>query len=333
MLLLNSKTICEYIWIGGKGEIRSKTRVINDINKPVPEWNYDGSSTGQADSNANTEVILKPCAIFNNPLRKIDNYDSVLVLCDTYNTDGIPLPTNNRNTAVKLFNEKLDEEPWFGLEQEYFFDFFITNDDLSFTEGLHYCGSANNDAERTIVEEHLAACLDAGLTISGINSEVSDAQWEFQIGPCEGIMAGDHLYVARYLLERISEKYNASLNYHPKPLANINGSGCHVNFSTQSMRNPGGLDVIKSCMPKLERKHNEHIEVYGKDNVLRLTGKHETSSYTAFNYGVGTRNTSVRIPNQTVKDGCGYFEDRRPAANIDPYQATSIVFKTCCLDN
>ena len=106
MLLLNSKTICEYIWIGGKGEIRSKTRVINDINKPVPEWNYDGSSTGQADSNANTEVILKPCAIFNNPLRKIDNYDSVLVLCDTYNTDGIPLPTNNRNTAVKLCNEK-----------------------------------------------------------------------------------------------------------------------------------------------------------------------------------------------------------------------------------
>ena len=84
-------------------------------------------------------------------------------------------------------------------------------------------------------------------------------------------------------------------------------------------------------MDKLAANHKAHIEVYGADNHLRLTGKHETSSMDVFTYGKGTRNTSVRIPNQTVKDGCGYFEDRRPAANVELYQATSKIFETCCL--
>ena len=37
--------------------------------------------------------------------------------------------------------------------------------------------------------------------------------------------------------------------------------------------------------------------------------------------------------NATIKNGCGYFEDRRPAANIDPYLATAIIAKTCCTND
>jgi glutamine synthetase len=72
--------------------------------------------------------------------------------------------------------------------------------------------------------------------------------------------------------------------------------------------------------------------VYGSDNQKRLTGIHETAPYDIFSGGIGTRNTSVRIPTQTSKDMCGYFEDRRPASNMDPYLVTSSIYKTCCLD-
>ena len=86
-------------------------------------------------------------------------------------------------------------------------------------------------------------------------------------------------------------------------------------------------------MDKLEKKHEEHIMAYGDEtNRARLTGLHETSSYEKFSYGVGTRNTSVRIPTQCEKDRRGYFEDRRPPANMDPYKVTSMIYKTCCLD-
>jgi glutamine synthetase len=330
---ISSDVVCEYIWIGGNGELRSKTRVLHNIKHSIdsfPEWNFDGSSTEQAPSDGNTEVILRPCVAYKDLSRDVDKYRSLLVLCDTYNNDYFPLPTNHRNYAVNIFNKIGDGiDCWFGLEQEYFIRF----NNIPFSpenNGSHYCGFTNK-LEKAIVEEHLKSCLLIGLEISGINAEVATGQWEFQIGPSQGIEAADQLVIARYLLQRIAEKYNATIDYSPKLSESANGSGCHINFSTNTMREPDGIIEIMACMDKLERKHQKHISLYGKDNHLRLTGLHETSSMYKFTWGIGTRNTSVRIPNLTKKNGCGYFEDRRPAANIDPYLATSIIAETCCL--
>ena len=37
------------------------------------------------------------------------------------------------------------------------------------------------------------------------------AQWEFQVGPCEGIEMGDHLWLARFLLHRVAEEFGAKV--------------------------------------------------------------------------------------------------------------------------
>jgi glutamine synthetase len=327
MYKINTKSVCEYIWIGGRGEIRSKTKVIESMFKEFPEWNYDASSTGQADSHGNTEGILKPVAYYKNPLRKINKYNNYLVLCETYDINGKPFETNNRYEALKLFNCKPEEEPWYGLEQEYFIGMINTKNVFN-----HYCGRGSDKIEREIAEKHMELCLEAGLNISGINAEVATEQWEFQIGPCRGIEAADQLIVARYLLERVAEQCNVNICYVPKPSKTANGSGCHTNFSTKTMREENGIEEIYKAIEKLEKKHDEHIKVYGEENELRLTGEHETASYETFSWGKGTRNTSIRIPNHVVKDSHGYFEDRRPAANMDPYLVTSIIFKTCCLE-
>ena len=331
MYMSNSKSICEYIWIGGEGELRSKTRTIMQLNlNEIPEWNYDASSTGQSPSDGNTEGILKPIAYYKNPLRKIAEFNNLLVLCETYDVNGAPLETNHRHNAKKIFDLNLDEEPWFGLEQEYFINIIqrpVTIKNIFH----HYCGVVEDKVERQIVEKHLLVCLEAGLTISGINGEVAVKQWEFQVGPCEGINAADDLIVARYLLERVAEEFDATINFDPKPSIIANGSGCHTNFSTRAMREENGIKEIYKAIDKLDTNHDEHIKVYGKGNELRLTGLHETASYKEFSWGKGTRNTSVRVPNHVVKDGHGYFEDRRPAANMDPYLVTSMIFETCCL--
>ena len=339
----NMSTILEYVWIGGKGERRSKTRIINFLIRNVtdiPNWTSDGSSTGQADSNGNTEIILVPCKYFLNPLINNNNNnnnftcDNYIVLCETFDINMVALPSNYREKALRIFNKGLSEEPWFGIEQEYIM--CHTNqknkDKCLSSDSRHYCGTQLNSVERTIAEEHMSACLYAKIKYAGLNSEVTQSQWEYQIGPCEGIDAADHLTIANFLLERIAEKYNVHICYFPKLFFDKNGSGCHTNFSTYKTRSEGGIKEIRYFMEKLENNHEEHIEVYGENNDKRLTGLHETSSCTHFSYGVGTRNTSVRIPTLVEKDGCGYFEDRRPAANCDPYQVTAIIFKTCCLD-
>merc|ERR1712118_236630 len=84
---------------------------------------------------------------------------------------------------------------------------------------------------------------------------------------------------------------------------------------------------------KLKAKHDEHIKVYGEGNDRRLTGAHETAPITAFSYGVANRGASVRIPRDTEKDKCGYFEDRRPASNMDPYVVTAKIFETAVSDH
>jgi glutamine synthetase len=51
-----------------------------------------------------------------------------------------------------------------------------------------------------------------------------------------------------------------------------------------------------------------------------------------FSYGVGDRGASVRINSSVVKEGKGFFEDRRPASNMDPYIVTSAIADTVILD-
>lgn len=335
---MNEIIVCEYIWLDGRGGLRSKTRILTNGTSvknvgDLPVWNYDGSSTWQANSDGNTEVLLTPVFMCADPLRP--DINGLLVLCETSKeTKDEPLPTNYRNcwTTDLETSECMFHEPWFGIEQEYTI-FFTGKNQSQITNagGQHYCGTSIDIRERAIAEEHLLACLDAGLTVSGINAEVATRQWEFQIGPVCGVAAADQTYVARFLLERIAEKYDAWINYHPKLVPDANGQGCHINFSTKQMREAGGIDVIMASMEKLERRHTEHMSIYGADNHLRLTGQHETSRMDVFSCGKGTRNTSVRIPNQTVKDGRGYFEDRRPAANVELYGATWQIYETCCL--
>lgn len=343
-----------YVWLGGNNEFRYKTRTLflddtkNSKDRAVrcsedtedtedtedsrmitlddiPIWNYDGSSTGQASSDGDTEITLKPVFLSKD-----------VAICATYYSDGRPLPNNYYEYAQSIFSQKPEEEPWFGLEQEY----FIMNPNTKMPVGMadhltkqgqFYCGvGSQNSYGRPIAAQHYLLCLEHKLKISGMNQEVAVGQWEFQIGPAVGIEAAHHMMVARFLLESIAESYGTYISYEPKPFPNWNGSGCHLNFSTKNMRDPGGLEYILTAIQKLEATHAEHIASYG-DNKLRLTGHHETSSIDKFTWGVGTRNTSIRIGNATNTDGCGYFEDRRPAADIDPYLVTALMFKTTTL--
>jgi len=339
-----SKVQAEYIWIGGSGaDLRCKTKTIN---KPkvtslddLPVWNFDGSSTGQAPGK-DSEVYLNPVAMYPDPFRKGNN---ILVLCECVLPDGkmTPIPTNTRNNANKMFNKKPEEIPWFGIEQEYtlFEADMVTpygwpKNGYPRPQGPFYCSAGTENAYgRRIAEAHYKACLYSGLNISGVNAEVMPGQWEYQIGPCVGIESGDHMWMSRYLLQRVCEDFGVVVSLDPKPIpGDWNGAGCHTNYSTDAMRKAGGYDVIIKAVEKLGKKHQEHVSLYGAGNDRRLTGAHETAPIDKFSYGVAHRGASVRIPRQSKIDGYGYFEDRRPASNMDPYVVTGKIFQTTCLD-
>ena len=329
-----TKSKLEYIWLDGyqpTQSMRSKTRIEADFSgklEDCPMWSFDGSSTQQA-SGGDSDCQLKPVAIFNDPDRK----NAFLVMCEVLNADGTPHVSNGRASI-----EDDDNDFWFGFEQEYFLWDVETDKPLGFPQngypspqGPYYCSvGAKNAFGRQIVEEHLDLCIDAGINVEGINAEVAAGQWEFQTFAKGAKEAGDHTWVARYLLERTAEKYGVAINWHCKPvLGDWNGSGMHANFSNSTLRNAGSKAVYDQICQAFEPFVKEHIAVYGADNHLRLTGLHETQAIDEFSYGVSDRGASIRIPIATVTNGWkGWLEDRRPNSEADPYKVAARIIKT-----
>jgi glutamine synthetase len=325
----------EYVWLDGYKPVpnlRGKTQIKEFDNFPnleqLPLWGFDGSSTKQAPGGS-SDCVLKPVAIYPDSTR----LNGALVMCEVLNADGSPHESNARATILD------DEGTWFGFEQEYFF--YQNGRPLGFPEhgfpspqGPYYTGVGYKnvgDVARQIVEEHLDICLDAGINHEGINAEVAKGQWEFQVFGKGSKKAADEIWIARYILQRLGEKYGVDIEYHCKPLGDTdwNGSGMHANFSTTYLREKGGKEYFLALMDAFKKNVTEHISVYGPDNHLRLTGKHETAAIDSFSWGVADRGASIRVPHSFVNNGYrGYLEDRRPNSQGCPYQIASQILKT-----
>src|SRR5210317_54805 len=323
----------EYVWLDGfvpEPNLRGKTKIASEAPKTVedcPEWGFDGSSTQQAEG-SDSDCILKPVRLYPDAGRN----NAFIVLCEVYLPNGDPHPSNFRAKVLD------DPTTWIGLEQEYFM--MQEGRPLGFPEfgfpgpqGKYYTGVGYEnvgDIARQIADEHLELCLEAGINHEGINAEVAKGQWEFQVFAKGSKIASDDILVARYLLQRLTEKYGVYIEYHCKPLSgDWNGSGMHCNFSTKYMRETGGKDYFLALMDAFEKNRDEHIAAYGPDNHLRLTGLHETQSIDKFSWGVADRGASIRVPHSFVKDDYkGYLEDRRPNSQGDPYKIVGRILKT-----
>ena len=282
--------------------IRSKTRCLDGKKYTLdnlPDWNYDGSSTSQA-TTQKSEVILRPKALFKDPFYPLKlnkysrnnyeeydtnynnghtKYEFYMVLCDIYTLDEesreyIPHKDNTRHLASNIFtNDTVTNfEPWFGLEQEFFLINHNTNLPIGYfgegkttPQGQYYCSVGYGNAiYRSVVDDIFHKALFAGIKVSGINAEVAPGQWEIQVGPCVGLEAGDHLWMLRYIMMKVSENYSCYVSFHPKPLTegDWNGSGCHINYSTNKMRGENGLNEINRVIECFERPKVVELRKY-----------------------------------------------------------------------
>ena len=327
------KVKLEYVWLDGykpEPNLRSKVKIIEVNSKEdlenIPEWGFDGSSTKQAEGHF-SDCYLKPVRGYVKS--SISEYCTVYVLCEVLNSDGKPHETNDR---AKLGKD--DEGFWVGFEQEYFIRsghnkpiIGFNNGGIIDPQGTYYCGIGGQMVGRSLTEQHLDMCLEYGIGIEGTNAEVALGQWEYQVFAKGKLKAADDLWMSRYFLYKIAEKYGYQIELHPKPLitGDWNGSGLHTNFSNKRMRETGGEKYFKSIFASFESRMNEHIENYGSDNHLRLTGKHETQSIDKFSWGVSDRGASIRVPKVVGETWKGYLEDRRPASNANPYCILNVI--------
>ena len=338
----------EYIWLDGNSpsNIRSKVRyqkmnlsMIQDQNmmRIIPHTYFDGSSTNQTET-TNSDCILKPVKIVPNPFDAPANTGqtiSWIALCEVLDENNKPHSSNARRILQQsvIQTQETVKQMIVGFEQEYVMIDTKTQLPMGWSDyenstpppqGKYYCGvGADNIKGRKIADTHAMLCNTSGIGVVGTNAEVMLGQWEYQTTPKHILSAADEVIISRFILQRLAEDMNVSISYDPKPIeGDWNGSGGHINFSTDYMRRESDLPYLTLLCASMEKYHEESMQYYGVDNDKRLTGKHETSSIESYSWGESDRTASIRIPLSTIQNnGRGHLEDRRPAANIDPYQA------------
>ena len=345
----------EYIWLDGNSpkNIRSKVKYqrmnINmiqgqNIIRMIPPAYFDGSSTQQSGTET-SDCMLSPVKAVPNPMDgpgRSGNPVSYIVLCEVLDSDRKPHKTNTRSIlqqSMSVLGDKMNDMI-IGFEQEYTLTDPITGKPIGWEEykegtpppqGDYYCGVGPNFVKgRKVADIHAQLCNKAGVLIHGTNAEVMLSQWEYQTSPRPVLMAADDVILTRYILQRVAEDMNIAVSYEPKPVhGNWNGSGGHINFSTGHMRSESDIPYMTLLCSGLEKYHDEALIHYGENNDQRLTGEHETSSIHEYTWGEMDRSASVRIPMSTINnDGKGHLEDRRPASNIDPYDAFNYLLTT-----
>ena len=156
----------------------------------------------------------KPVAVFPDPSKTTPRSSCARCSC----------PTARRTRATAARRSPTIPDTWFGFEQEYFL--YQDGAPLGFPagggfpppQGEYYTGVGYKnvgDVAREIVDTHLDLCLEAGIDHEGINAEVAKGQWEFQIFGKGSKRAADEVWIARYLLLRLCEKYGVDVNWHP----------------------------------------------------------------------------------------------------------------------
>ena len=327
----------EYIWLDGYTPVpnlRGKTQIKEFDSFPtleqLPLWGFDGSSTMQAEGHS-SDCVLKPVAVYPDGART----NGVLVMCEVMMPDGkTPHPTNTRATILD------DEGAWFGFEQEYFLykdgrPLGFPTDGYPAPQGPYYTGVGYKNVgsvARQIVEEHLDLCLAAGINHEGINAEVAKGQWEFQIFGKGSKTAADQMWMARYLMMRLCEKYGMDIEWHCKPLGDTdwNGSGMHCQLLDQVHARSRRQGVFRSAdegvrkEPRSAHRRLRSGQPPAPDRPAR-DRSHRTSSATASRTAAPRSACRTRFVNNGYK---GYLEDRRPNSQGDPYQIASQILKT-----
>ncbi|WP_404559170.1 glutamine synthetase [Bradyrhizobium niftali] len=314
----------EYIWLDGSKPVprlRSKTTIGSFSQFPtleqLPLAEFDGAQTGQAELKDDW-LILKPVRIASDPART----NGGLVLCEVMMRDArTPHPSNTRAAIASI------DEMWVGFEQKYFLykdgrPLGFPVDGLPRPESSYYGGVGFKnlgEVARRIAEEHMELCLESGLNFEMLLPRAKGS-WEYSTFAKDPKSAGDELWLCRYLLSRLSEKYQVDAEHRPAATdsAFFGGASLNCNFSTRYMREIGGKEYFDNLIKAFTEMREQHLIAYGLDPAQ------------PFVYGLQQDDkTSVRVPHSFVNNGYkGYLEERRPPSNTDPYAVIGRIIKT-----
>ena len=357
--LPEDKVQVTYVWNDGRTDrTKSKSRILSHVPASVadvPIWCFGMQVRDPVTKEPRAaDHFLRPVRLYKDPFRGGNHR---IVLCDTLDESGSSPASYNTRVALKEIADAVADshEPWIGIEQEYVLMESGLGSNSTGQRPLGWPVAGFPDPEvwyeymfgvgadivigREIHESAYRAALYAGIKVFGENSECMPGQWEMQVGPSDPLTCADDIWMLRFILARTAESFRSCLCIQPRAVEGKGwlGTGMHVNVSTRGTRHEGrGMQAIKAAIEKLAPAHQEYLGLCdreeGRANARRLVSPYLSAGRPEeFTSGIANRRASVRIPQACVNATAGYFEDRRPAGNADPYRVIHHLLRTICL--
>ncbi len=322
------------------GVLKNIAIPIKQLEKALDgEMMFDGSSIEGFARIEESDMYLRPdlnsFVIF--PWRPVEGGIARL-MCDVYNSDGIPFDGCPRSTLKKVLAEAagLGYKLYIGPELEFFL-FHVDSEGRPTTithDKAGYFDMAPVDLGENARRDMILNLAQMGFEIEASHHEVAPGQHEIDFKYSDALEMADKMVTFRFVVRTIAQKHGLHATFMPKPVFGINGSGMHVNQSLFKDGRNAFYDPEGSMgLSRIAYHYIAGIMAHAKsftaitnptvNSYKRLVPGYEAPCYIA--WSGRNRSPLIRIP---AKRGASTrIELRSPDPSCNPYLALAVQLK------
>ena len=260
------------------------------------------------------------------------------LICDVYGQDGMPFEGDPRNILKKVMRECKKMGYKFNVGPECEFFLFHTDEEGQPTTLSHekagYFDVAPLDLGESARRDMILNLEEMGFEIEASHHEVAPGQHEVDFKYEDALHACDNIQTFKLVVKTVARKHGLHATFMPKPLAQVNGSGMHINMSLFDKN--GNVFYDENGDQKLSQKayyflggllkHARSFTAVTNPTVnsyKRLVPGFEAPVYVA--WSGRNRSPLVRVP--MAREQGTRFELRSVDPSANPYMAIAAILE------
>lgn len=313
------------------GKLKSMSVHVSQLGEAVEEGlGFDGSSVPGYSKVEDSDLVLIPdLDTFKVLPWKPEGKSVARIFCNVCHANGEPHENDPRGTLESYLRTMRKEGYEFFVGSE--IEFYLFGEEGKPMDEGEYLDAAPYDEADELRTEMAIKLQELGFTVEKIHHEVSPGQNELDFRYDEALITADNVLACRQGLQALGKERGLEVNYDPKPVSELMGTGMHCHHSLTDSEtgenlfyDPSGKYRMSETARHFLGGELEHappltaLAASTPNSYERLVPGYEAPVYVS--WGGPNRTVMVRVPGYEVRKGSGMrFEYRTPDPLSNPY--------------